>query len=308
MGAPALTGWRMTHLFTLALALSMTATPATPAEAMPQLNGQFRTAYKNARDRVLQRLDSVIICYSSDKLVWLHQGTRREAAYVPDMFNHLKTLAHGPLALYALLQRDDAAPLDSDTRAAVEHWLTQAQDASRGWGTLGFTPEQLTRQQRILQLSGTFAHQALRRGHFVGAADMHKFTQSVRPLVYENTREAARVNLDALHKQVQAWRKEMGEAAWAQLRAVVVTSHMAARQEVSVQYFKAALQQADESDRLAFAEYPCDDARALEFLAMHVLDGAVGRAFFDDAGRMHRDVMADATQDYLNALAASAAP
>ena len=53
---------------------------------------------------------------------------------------------------------------------------------------------------------------------------------------------------------------------------------------------------------LIYAEALWDEARARDLLGTHLLDTAVGEAFFGDDGRMHRDLLADAAAAYLERL------
>lgn len=278
------------------------------ADPVNQLNAQFRTACQDARQRAQDRLDSVFIAYSGDKLVWLKKGARREASYLPQIYHDLKTTAHLPLALFVLLERPSAEPLDSATRLAVEQLMAQAQQAARIWSTRGFTPEQLKRQMQLLQACQAFANDSLRRGRFWAPAEMYGFVQSLRAPLGDNIREAARMHLDALHKQTQIWRKEMGEAAWDKLYTVVVTPHMPMQNELTTQYFMQAMRQTEEGSRLVVAQSPTDETQAMQLLATHQLDGGIGERFFDNPMRMHRDLLGDAVTEYLNNISVSAAP
>jgi hypothetical protein len=47
-----------------------------------------------------------------------------------------------------------------------------------------------------------------------------------------------------------------------------------------------------------------DEKRALNLLGTHLVDTGIGTYFFDDAERMHRDLLADAAREYLKKMAA----
>jgi hypothetical protein len=57
-----------------------------------------------------------------------------------------------------------------------------------------------------------------------------------------------------------------------------------------------------EGRRIVYAESLWEEPRALDLMGTHMLDGAVGEAFFGDYWRMHRDLLADAAKGYLDRL------
>src|SRR5262249_60151660 len=71
-------------------------------EPLVDLNHTFRAAYARARQETLARTGPVIVV-EGDNLVLLRQGKRTEVKFMPERYHTLKTVAHVPLALYALL-------------------------------------------------------------------------------------------------------------------------------------------------------------------------------------------------------------
>jgi hypothetical protein len=69
----------------------------------------------------------------------------------------------------------------------------------------------------------------------------------------------------------------------------------------ATQYFARLLGENGEGKRIVYAESIFEESRALNLLGAHLLDTRIGSAFFDDAGRMHRDLLSDAAREYLNA-------
>ena len=57
-----------------------------------------------------------------------------------------------------------------------------------------------------------------------------------------------------------------------------------------------------EGRRIIYAEALFDESKALDLLGTHLVDTRIGEAFFADPQRMHRDLLSDAAQSYLDML------
>src|SRR5205823_3689046 len=108
--------------------------------------------------------------------------------------------------------------------------------------------------------------------------------------------------LDVLHAAVSRWRRDMTAADWTKLQVVVIGPHMPRDDLVVMQYFSRLLGESREGRRIVYAESLWEEPRALDLLGTHMLDGAVGEAFFGDYWVMHRDLLAGAAQEYLQRL------
>jgi len=133
-------------------------------------------------------------------------------------------------------------------------------------------------------------------------AGLTAFTRKMAPLVMENVGDATRAQLDATHAQVSKWRKELSADEWGRLRVVIIGPHMPREELVVTQYFLRVLGEKREGGRVVYAEALWQEPQAMELLGTHLLDGRVGEAFFGEAMRMHRDLLADAAKRYLPGL------
>jgi hypothetical protein len=122
------------------------------------------------------------------------------------------------------------------------------------------------------------------------------------PLVMENVTEATRAQLDAIHAQVSAWRRDLSPREWDQLHVLIIGPHMPREDLVVTQYFLRLLHEPREGRRVVYAESLWQEPQALDLLGTHLLDGSVGEAFFGDYMRMHRDLLGDAASQYLPRL------
>ena len=55
----------------------------------------------------------------------------------------------------------------------------------------------------------------------------------------------------------------------------------------------------DNSFRLIYGENIFDEESALRLLGTHLIDADIGTYFFNDSQRMHRDLLADATEEII---------
>jgi hypothetical protein len=96
------------------------------------------------------------------------------------------------------------------------------------------------------------------------------------------------------------------------LRVVVGASHMPRTGNLAMQYFSVILGEPyegryqvegdnrDNSFRLIYGENIFDEESALRLLGTHLIDADIGTYFFNDSQRMHRDLLADATEEIIH--------
>ncbi len=138
--------------------------------------------------------------------------------------------------------------------------------------------------------------------HRVDRAHLLAFTHDMAQPVLENSREAARAQLDAIHALVSAWRCDLSPQEWSRLHVVIVGPHMPRENLTVIQYFLRLLHEPAEGGRVVYAEALWEEPKALDLLATHVLDGSVGEAFFGEPMRMHRDMLGNAAGQYIPTL------
>jgi hypothetical protein len=275
---------------------------AAPApDPLAVVNAEFRERYARARAEALARTGPVIVVYEGDKLVLLRNGGRVEARFVPPSDAELKAVAHVPLGVYASLRGGAGAPLDDAAVKALQSYRTLIAAADGALGRRGFSGPVLERQKAILAGSLRLLDSVV-AARSASADDLRAFARRMGPLVLENIGDAARAQIDGLHAQVTEWRRTLTPAEWASLHVVVIGVHMARDGELATQYFLRLLGEPCEGRRVVYAEGLWEEARALDLLGTHVLDGSVGDAFFGSDLRMHRDVLADAARAYLDVL------
>ena len=281
-------------------AQSMTA-PTGPVQppALTALNNAFRAAYAGAKTRVLAASTPTLIV-SGDNLSLLRNGQRLEANVGTPIYDPIKTISHIPLAIYVTLTPGDG-PIDDDRLNTLANLRKLIRPAEASLDTLKLFAATLARQKQIISASLAFLDDVTARRTST-RSQLLAFTHRMAPLVMHNVTEAAHAQLDAVHAQVSAWRRDLDPKEWSQLHVLIIGPHMPRQGLVVTQYFLRLLHEPAEGRRVVYAESLWEEPKALDLLGTHLLDGGIGEAFFGDYMRMHRDLLGDAASQYLPRL------
>ena len=303
----------------LAVALSVTAQESTQPSVGPgpqlkasdplsTLNAAFRTAYADLRAQVLKETSPVII-HAGDTMVLIQGGVRTEAPALTPRYHELKAVSHVPLAVYVMLISGAGSKLDDSQLDHLREYRSLVAKGRDSISTRGFKPDQLERQLRLFDRSLALIDSTLRDG-LVTKADLLNFTQSQKADILANAYEAAEDQISTTDRQFKAWQAGMTAEERKRLRVAVSSVHMARVGNLPMQYFAVALNEPfegrfeeeeikDSDFRLLFSEAVFDEKQILNAIGTHIVDAEVGVSFFEDEQRMHRDLLADATEEIL---------
>jgi hypothetical protein len=267
------------------------------AEAMLKLNDTFRSVYKGAVEESLATADPVILL-GGGKLVLLRSGKREEVEYVPAQYRILKTVDHIPLAVFVILVNHADKPLSEKVVEQLKKFRDATGDAQAQMAKLGLSTEAQERARAAISQSSAFIDKVLAAGQ-ISKSDLYNFARQNTPALMDNAYDAVTLELGALNKQVMAWKEKLSPAEWDSLRVIVMGGHMPRQQEREMQYFQMLLGEREEGNRIVYFEGGAEEQPALDLLGKHMVDGAIGDAFFGDPMRMHRDLLSDAARRYL---------
>lgn len=264
------------------------------------LNAAFRAAYASARDDMVRQAGPLVLA-TGDRLTLLHGGKRLEGRTVHPNYHDLKTLAHVPLAVFCL-----ARPLVSVEADDLQlHRLVALRDATARLEDdlhVAFPDNpQRERQLHLLQVSTELMDWSIEHRRLTPER-LDAFTEHVRPAVLQNTTDAVKLRVDNYHDQLLDWRSQIDDNHWRRLTVIVPGAALPRAGSLAVAYFAKVLEQNGESDRLIYAESLFEEPQALQLLGTHRLDAQIGRAFFDDASRMKRDLLGPVARVYLDSL------
>jgi hypothetical protein len=275
--------------------------PVVPLQspALAALNNAFRAMYADAKSRVLASSGPTLIV-NGEKFALLRHGRRVEAKVGAPIYDPLKTIAHIPLAIYVTLTPADGA-VDDDRLKTLAGLRELIPPAEASLETLKLSAATLARQKQIVAASLAFLR-SVEGSRKVAPSSLLTFTRNMAPLLIENVTDATRAQLDATHAQVSAWRRDLSQQEWNQLHVLIIGPHMPREDSVVTQYFLRLLHEPREGRRVVYAESLWEEPKALDLLGTHLLDGAVGQAFFGDYMRMHRDLLGAVASQYLPLL------
>lgn len=284
------------------------AGPAADARKLPDeldaLNTACRKLYGAARVRELAAIPVVIIV-SGDDLVLCRGDQRTTATVIPVEYHAFKCVSHTTLALFGLLSAEPGKPLDEERLKSLKEFQALVTAAGPAAERVGFDPDTLARQKRILARVEALIIQVVRDGR-VSADDLTRFCRAARPDVLANGAAAAKAQLRATHKQVMAWKEGMTAAEWASLTVVVSGAQTPRVENAAVQYFARLFgESSGEGRRVVYAEGLWDEDKALALLGTRRLDGRLSVAVFNDPFRMYRDILADVARAAIDEILAS---
>jgi hypothetical protein len=263
------------------------------------LNGLFRAAYAQARKELLAKQGPVIIA-DGDNVVLLRGGQRSEVN-VSAIADIVKPVGHTPLAIHALLASAGEAELTAERLKELRSIRELIEPAAKSLADLGLPQDIHVLQTQILRESGKFLDSVLANKK-VKVAERLAFTRELGPLLATSVAYAASTQLDAMHRQVMAWKADMTAAEWGQLRVLVLGSAPPRKDSLRTQYFARLLGEKGEGERIIYAEALFDESRALNLLGSYQLDTVIGTDFFDDPASMHRDLLADGAAAHLKKM------
>lgn len=280
----------------------------SPSDPLTPLNAAFRDAYTRLRTGVLAKTSPIII-QSGDMMVLLKDGVRTGAPALTRRYHELKAVVHVPLALYVMLAPVADSKLDEPQLTKLREYRELVVQARASLEGRDFRPEQQERQLRMIDRSLAFIDTMLQT-ETVSSATLRQFTLSQNEDIQANIYEAAEDQINTMDKQLRTWLAEMTPEERKRLRVVVGAAHMPRVGNLTMQYFSVALDEPYEgryeeeeekhSDfRLIYSESMFTEEDALRVLATHILDADVGVYFFNDAQRMHRDLLGDAAEDII---------
>lgn len=260
-------------------------------------NDSFHDAFQAARGAARERAPIFVIL--QDQLVAC-QSERTEHTFTPPSFHTTKSVAHAPVALFALLLGHDDGPMAADAEARLRGFEERLVRAEVEVQALGFDDFEASEKKDLglaLSLTLSFVRDTLEEGA-VSRRGLEAFARTSGPLLERLTLLATRRQLDALHACVERVVAELDDVARASFHVIVTGDHQARQRSLAMQYFEWRLGDAAVT-RLAYGEGITTVDEALELAGTRLVDAAMARAFFGDETRLQRDVLGDVAEELL---------
>jgi hypothetical protein len=288
-------------VFGLGIATGRQAGPG-PADPLVALNDHFHENYRQARVDRLAKVGPVVVV-GFDRLALVRRGARLEVPFPPPLYHKYKEVAHVPLQTYVMLVGLAATgePFDAVRRAEIGHVRELVAAALDGIDRSGFPAPTVDRQREILGMTLDYLSKVLADGK-AETGSIEEFARRAGPLLLANADDASKAHLVRLNAQMEAWRRELTAEEWKTFHVVVMSVHMARDREISMQYFARLLGESTEGHRIIFTEGLTDEAKAMDLLGTHLLDGGAALAFFGEESRLHRDLLSDGATKALRVI------
>lgn len=268
--------------------------------AFNEVNEQLHKNYAHAKDEIRQGLGPIILC-ANNSISLLKGKDKTTISFIKPHYTGLKQVAHITLGSYILLTNHTDEDLNAEKIERLQAFKTGIEKASLELQkNQGLEPEDNPRQEELIKKTLAFLSKVIDEKR-VSQADLQKYVRTCTVPDLENAYEAAGSQITTMDNAVAKWHKEMTPEEWKKLHVIIWTTHMPRQGLASFQYFSKLLNQPQEGEQLIVAESPgpSDDEQAIDLLLTHILDGKVAADFFQDPWRMHRDLLSDGAQKYL---------
>ena len=268
--------------------------------ALADLNDSFISAHAAARKLDLAT-DSPIILLRNGQLILVHNNTETAANIVLTEYDTFKVFAHIPVAIYLMLGPPGSGILDLEHFQQLRGYYKKMEHVEKNIDQINLKGADLERQKIMLALSKRFLKTVIEQQKF-NTKDLYTFTRRMLPMIKANIAGAAMSQLEVMHRQVMAWKKEMAPEQWKKLRVAIQGAALARNGGLAKQYFERLLHIEKEGLRLVYKELYFPPTPMLTLLATHSVDRGISLAVFDNPDRMFRDVLGDAAGIYIKKL------
>jgi hypothetical protein len=215
----------------------------------------------------------------------------------------MKTLGHIPLGIFSLLHDRTGEELSQSVLAEVQAYRAAIAAAAGALDTREEAKAGVLPRPSLVYPKVTAFLDAVLAERRVPGRELGAFARSVGEEIPPLLAPAARAQLDACNKLVTEIRKKLlTKRQWDELHVLVLGPYMAKQGELFLQYFAKILYTHQQGDwRVVY--FDGDDLpSAFDRLGTTMLDALGSRAIFGKRARRHRDVLADATVEYLKGL------
>ncbi len=276
---------------------------AEAQSALSDFNNAFRDIYANTRAEMATQYKPLIVASPfSLSLIGNDADENRQYVFSSPAYTNLKSVSHIPLTLYVLLVTEEGGQLPENKRKELNQLITLIKRVEIDLPSLGFTEQQLIKQQILTQMSLDFAQKIL-VSEVVDPNELTRFVRNSRTIIDTNVHDAAVAQIDWLHQVVKPWYDSLSGSGKRDLKVLILAPKEPRDGYLMTQYFSRLLGVKGEGMKIVYAENVFDAEAGMRVLGTFLLDTQIGRGFFDDSWRMHEDLLSHAAREYIQTLA-----
>ena len=293
-------------LWAFALCLSAMAmigcTSADPSRALvggKTADQNFITQYDTARTRAIEEVPLAFLAMPRTLLVLRHGQITESLPSITPTYTALKDVSHVILGLY-VASWHVPAPKVAQALAAYSPYV-ETVEASLAQSAI---PETDRRRQRKLLDAARELIQRASSKKGLSQEWIDAWARKLGPSLLKNSLEAARSQLELINYEMTAQIQTMTPKEKKSFIVVVSGAHQARDENLWMQYLGRLLgpQAISDDRRRVYAESVYNTQGALDLLGSHVMDRAIGEAFFASSTRMQRDILGDAAKKIIPTL------
>jgi hypothetical protein len=219
----------------------------------------------------------------------------------------MKTLGHMPLGVFCLLYDHTDQTLPGSVLAQISEYRDAIKSAAGDLDTHAEAKAGILPKASAIYPKVTAFLDVVIANRGASGQELAAFARSVRYDLEPVLVAAARAQLDACNALVTHIRKDLlTKEQWEMVHVLVLGPYMAKQGEIFLQYFAKVLDTTAQGDK-RIAYFAGDDLpAAFDRVGTTMLDAVASHAIFGKRNRLHRDVLAEATTQYLKNLATPA--
>lgn len=276
-----------------------TTTPTT-GSPLDEVNASFHEGYDEARAQA--ELDAPVFVVLTDVLLAFRRGERTELPFTPRAFHVLKSVAHAPIGLFALLRPGAASARPARAALARLREHVASSLASLDDDLAELDDAAVVRDARAV-LEPLLVLLDVARDDELAPSALDALANGLGAPLLRVTDHATRVQLAALHERVEEAIARLDDGERRALQVVVVGNHQARARSLAMQYFQKRLREPEGiEERVTYGEGIDDEKAALALVGTRRLDRVIARAFFGNPRRLQRDILGDAAATHLASL------
>src|SRR4051812_6751064 len=275
-------------------------------ERLERLDHRFVEIYEETRAKLVEQQKETALIVIDDDVLLLYRRNhpiQRFLGLKPPIYTKMKTLGHISLAAFCLFCDHKSGRLTAGLLAKITEFR----------GALESSAEELDTSDEVQQgilpkPSPVFAKviaflDAVIAKEGASAEEIAAFASSVGEYIPPLLAAAARAQLDVSVMHIR--QQLLSNDQWDELRVLILGPYMARQGQLFLQYFSQLLDTSPQGDR-RLVYFDGDDLQgAFDRLGTTMLDSMASHAIFGDRERLHRDVLADETTQYLREMAAN---
>jgi hypothetical protein len=271
------------------------------------INCDFHHEYEQ---RVTQEIQSFgapggrpVILNIGGSLILKYNGKHETIDITPNQYQEVKVFGHAAVSVFLALYKSQSNQLELEKKRYLASLEDHLKKASLLIPSFKLTPEEMNSVTQLATLTQNFVHKILLQGHWTDK-EYNAFFAAVKPLIFDITIIASRVEISALDNALNPWLAQLSPEDKMKIGIVIATAHQSRAKEISLQYFAKKFgatfgEGALLENRITVLEGYFDESSALKLLARHYLDQKIGQDIFGDPERLQRDLLSDAAEKLL---------